>query len=398
MLTSGMNRGAGHRRDDTTLILLEAAADELIQVGQADFTMEGLARRGFFSVGAVYDRWKDREQCIADVAQTVAQTRLETFLDASKSLPGFIGTALENSDKTLTLLGEIFIAAQYMPAVQEPAHNLWVQAERRFRRWMGPGMSWYMASVCIGGALIDLMDVDRPSERGMDFFVAACRAEADPKSGPSLGGVTIEQVSIPQVPGPSRTDDVASSLIDAARVVLAERGASAAGARDIATVAGVTTGALYRRYEGKSRLLADVLVAQLEPDRYEWTWDLIRAFATEDPYDRAADVLAQRIVATGNDRAGQQVLLQIGVAARNEPALRSQVHQRISVAIDARREMIDHFKVVGLLREDLDAAVPAWAFQALPVGMRATLAVTDVSDADRAEAAMRALLVSVSAK
>ena len=393
-----MNPGGPHRRDQTTLRLLEAAAEELIEVGQADFTMEGLARRAFFSVGAVYNRWNDREQCIAETAQTVAVARLESLLHSADSLPTMVDTVLANPGRTLTLVGECFIATQNMAVVREPGIRLWILLQGGLQRWMDPGMAWYLSTLSVGGALIDLMDIPRPSTTGSTFFVAACRCEVDERASRFPGAVELGTVSIPEVPSPSRTDEVAASLIEAARTVLADRGASGAGTRDIATAAGVTTGALYRRYEGKSSLLADVLVSQLEPDRYLWTWDLIRALANEDPYGEAADVLAHRIVLAAEDRIAQQVLLQIGVAARNDPALRAQVQQRIAVAIDARRQMIEQFQAVSLLSEDLDPYVPAWAFQALPVGMRAALAVADVLDLEIIRAAMRSLLMAAPAK
>lgn len=48
-----MGQPRGERRDATTIALLAAAVEELLDEGQADFTMEGVARRAFFSVGTV---------------------------------------------------------------------------------------------------------------------------------------------------------------------------------------------------------------------------------------------------------------------------------------------------------------------------------------------------------
>lgn len=384
------------RRGGTTAALLEAAAAELIDVGQADFSMESVGRRAFFSVGAVYSRWPDRGACIADVAGSVALDRLAAHIATCKGVDDVARLIVANPDRIFTLIGECILAAQTMPEVVVPARRLLTELRESLRTWMGPGMAWYCSTVAIGGALLDLMDVARPNIRAAPLFVDACEAERHRTSAGGETGIVLGPIDIPNVPLPSRSDPVATSLIDAARVVLAERGASAAGARDIASAAGVTTGALYRRYEGKSRLLADVLVTELEPDRYSWTWDLISAFAKDDPYTEAADVLAERIVESSRDRSGQQVLLQIGVAARNDPTLRAQVNQRISVAVDARRDMVEHFMKVGLLRGDMDPFVVAWGFQALPIGMRAVLPMIDSLDTDEVRDSMRAVLVALS--
>lgn len=395
-LTERMTPGGGPRRDATTSALLDAAAEELIEVGQADFTMEGVARRAFFSVGAVYDRWPDREQCIADVAAVTVPARLAAVADAIPSLDAAVNVVLTNPDRLFTLIGECLIAGQTMPAAREPAQALVDHVQRSLRPWMGPGMSWYLSTLAVGGALLDLMEIPRLPSAAAPLFVDACRIELDRTQVRDAGGVDVGQVSLPDVPSPSRSDPVAAALIEAARAVLAQEGASAAGAREIASAAGVTTGALYRRYEGKSRLLADVLVTQLQPDRYLWTWDLIAAFAKDDPYEEAAGVLADRIVEACRDRAGQQVLLQIGVAARNEPALRAQVHQRITIAVQAREEMIRQFADVGLVRADVDPYVPAWGFQALPVGIRAMLPLVEGPDPASAQASMHAMLLAAS--
>ena len=58
-------------RDATTQTLVKAARAELLTVGQAEFAMEGVARRGFYSIGAVYNRWPDRESLLSDLAAEV---------------------------------------------------------------------------------------------------------------------------------------------------------------------------------------------------------------------------------------------------------------------------------------------------------------------------------------
>jgi|DEB0MinimDraft_3_1074331.scaffolds.fasta_scaffold21821_2 AcrR family transcriptional regulator len=77
--------------------------------------------------------------------------------------------------------------------------------------------------------------------------------------------------------------------------------------RRVSAQAGVTTGAIYRRYEGKGALLADVLLVALAPDRYEWTWELVAALASDDPYRAAADVMTAQLLAASRTEAEQRV-------------------------------------------------------------------------------------------
>lgn len=390
------------RRDATTEALLLAARDELLEQGQGDFAMESVGRRAFFSVGTVYERWPDKAALIADVATVLLPQEIGDVM-AGRATVGEIVDALINESRgrdAMVLLGESLLAGQSMLPVREPALAAWAALQGRLGASMGDGMAWYVGTLALGGALIGLMGIDAPSPaRGRREILAdAARIELEQEAAPAARDVRVEAVGLPQVPPPSRSDPVALSLVSAARLILAESGAAGATTRDIAATAGVTTGALYRRYDGKSGLLADVLVTQLQPDRYTWTWDLIRAFGQDEPYLAAGDVLAEVLLAASADRAAQQVLLQVGIAARNDPALRAQVAERIHSALDARRDMAEHFIEVGLLRDDVDPAVIAWGFQALPVGMRTLLPLTAGVDPRQARAAMQAVVTALAAR
>ena len=67
---------------------------------------------------------------------------------------------------------------------------------------------------------------------------------------------------------PKRTNE--DLLIDAAAEVFAERGYDGAGVAEIARRAGVTTGAIYSRYSGKSELLLEALNRSFEMHKNEF--------------------------------------------------------------------------------------------------------------------------------
>ncbi len=380
-------------RDATTQTLVEAARAELLTVGQAEFAMEGVARRGFYSIGTVYNRWPDREALLSDLAVDVVSPAIDEALRAADGPAAAIAWTLGDGRDDVLLAGEILLAGHTMPTVRPSSLDAWEALRGGLAAHLPESMAWYVATYAVGNALLHAIGIDgpEPATGRVTWFADASAGHAGPPA-PAPSMPRFDGVDVPVVPGPERTDDVAVALIGAARILLEAHGAAGTSTRGIAASAGVTTGALYRRYQGKSRLLADVLLTQLEPDRYTWTWDLVQALATADPFSDAATVLASRLIAVAEDAPAQKVLLQVGIAARSDPALREQIAERVKVAHAARVDMVRHFAETGVLREDVLPEVFAWGFQAIPVGVRATLPLGVPLDRDAVSASMAALL------
>ena len=368
---------------------------ELASVGQADFAMDRVAKGAYCSVGSIYERWNDRAQLLADLAcGPITELIREALLERDDARDA-IRWVLVEGNSTLLLAGEALLAGHTTPEVKAPAVALWEALESGLARNMPKPLAWYVATYAVGSALLGALGVQvhDPDAQRVRWIADAC---GDAQTGDAKRATvsSTDAVELPVVPDPSRGDDVSLALIAAAQALLSERGAEGTTTRDIAAGAGVTTGALYRRYEGKSGLLADVLVTQLEPDRYTWTWDLVQALASGDPVGQSAAVLAQRMVDVAQDLPAQQVLLQVGIAARNDPALRAQVVERIRVAHQARVDMVRHFADAGLLRTDVSAEVMAWGLQVIPVGVRATLPLGVPLDVNQVATASAALLAA----
>ena len=380
-------------RDATTQTLVEAARAELLTVGQAEFAMEGVARRGFYSIGTVYNRWPDREALLSDLAVDVVSPAIDEALRAADGPAAAIAWTLGDGRDDVLLAGEILLAGHTMPTVRPSSLDAWEALRGGLAAHLPESMAWYVATYAVGNALLHAIGIDgpEPATGRVTWFADASAGHAGPPA-PAPSMPRFDGVDVPVVPGPERTDDVAVALIGAARILLEAHGAAGTSTRGIAASAGVTTGALYRRYQGKSRLLADVLLTQLEPDRYTWTWDLVQALATADPFSDAATVLANRLIAVAQDAPAQKVLLQVGIAARSDAALREQIAERVQVAHAARSDMVRHFAETGVLREDVSPEVFAWGFQTIPVGVRATLPLGVPLDRDAVSASMAALL------
>ena len=398
-LTQAMAPDGSDPRTPTTGALVDAALAELLAAGQADFAMERVARGAFFSVGSVYERWPDRELLLADIGRGPIASDLAEGIAAAPDTTSAIDWVLSAGNEQVLLGSEILLAGHTMPGVRASSLLVWEAVFGGLARRMPESIAWYVATYAIGNALLEVIGVPgpEPATGRTTWITDACIAEEaapriDTQTAPPVG------VDVPEVPLPARSDPVAVALIGAAQMLLQERGVGGASTRDIAANAGVTTGAIYRRYEGKSRLLADVLLTQLEPDRYTWSWDLVTALASDDPYSGASDVIAARMIEVARDEAAQRVLLQVGIAARSDAHLQAQIAERIRIANTARTDMVQHFIDAGLLRSDVSAGVFAWGFQTVPVGVRATLPLGIPLDRETVVDAMRALLAASAAR
>ena len=397
--TERVKPGGASDRDATTRALVDAALAELRAFGQADFAMERVARGAFYSVGSVYERWPDRNALLADIGIDPIASSIAEALESAEDATAAIEWSLGSGMPTVLLGGEILLAGHTSPPARAASLAVWDALIQGLRRHLPPDMAWYVATYAVGNALLDVIGVPgpEPAVGRVRWLLDACAvAGSTPPSG--TGAPVPGTVDIPVVPEPIGTDTVATALISAAQVLLQERGAVGTYTRDIAAGAGVTTGALYRRYDGKSRLLADVLLTQLAPDRYIWTWDLVRALASADPYAASAVVVVDRMREMAQDAPAQKVLLQVGIAARNDPGLRTQIGQRVDVAHRARIDMVRHFVDAGLLRTDVSPEVLAWGFQAIPVGVRATMPLGIPLDVDAANSSIAALITASAAR
>ncbi|MGA0067702.1 MAG: TetR/AcrR family transcriptional regulator [Candidatus Nanopelagicales bacterium] len=377
--------------------LLEAARAELRDVGQAAFTMDAVARRAYYSPGAIYQRWPDRVSLLGDVGREVLAD-LEGALAGVGDAEASISFALDDGRDLLGLVSEILIAGHTSTDIRDVSLAMWSALRTAMGRHLPPGMAWYLSIVGLGDAMLASIDIAAPLPVGprIRWMLDACDVEAMGLHVPRPGALT--QADVPAVPQPARSDPTTLALIQAAQSLLAEQGAESLSTRRVSAQAGVTTGAIYRRYDGKGALLADVLLVALAPDRYEWTWELVAALASDDPYWAAADVMTAQLLAASRNEAEQRVLLQIGVAARTDTALRAQIQERVRVASEARCAMCDHLGKAGVIRADIDPAVLAWGFQSEPVGLRAIIPLGIPVDEEAATLSMRAALTAAAAR
>ena len=361
--------------------------------------MEGVANRGYYAVGTIYARWPDRLALLAAIGRDPIASTISAALAASGSPEESIAWILESGRSHLQLAGEILIAAHDNHQLMDTATLVWDSLLHGLERTLPPSTAWLLANYGLGLALLDAIGLPgpQPATGRVRWLADSCDVEAGHLLRKTAHDAT-GALEIPDVPRPERDDPTSQLLIAAAREVLRERGSPAASTRTIATAAGVTTGAIYSRYPGKAHLLADVLRSELAPGVYSWTMDVLTALASDEPYRAAADVMADRLVAAAQDETSMRVLLQIGVAARNDATLRGQVQQRIVVADEAKHMMFAHFISAGVLRADVAPGVFSWGFQTLPVGLRVTTPLGIKVDPDVVREALRSNLAAAAAR
>jgi AcrR family transcriptional regulator len=138
-------------------------------------------------------------------------------------------------------------------------------------------------------------------------------------------------------------------LLAAAVEVFVEQGYEGARLQDIARAAGLTTGAVYANFRGKSELLFAAIGA-----RAELEMDALLA-ETEARDPRALlEVLGDRLVA---ERRQPPLLVDAIAAARRDPALAAGMRERLDGRVRLLTEIVERAKADGSLDPALDAAV-----------------------------------------
>ncbi|MDG1877510.1 MAG: helix-turn-helix domain containing protein [Acidimicrobiales bacterium] len=159
----------------------------------------------------------------------------------------------------------------------------------------------------------------------------------------------------------ARSDELTDRLLQAAIEVFTDRGIEKAGVAAIARRAGVTTGAIYSRWEGKQELLLDALDVVL----VQQVADLLAA----GPQASAADVL-ESLGAHLLDReaASDALLLEAMVTARRDPDFRELFNARVRDEEGHLALLIDNGKEAGIVDPALSTAAIVTLCQAISFG------------------------------
>lgn len=164
----------------------------------------------------------------------------------------------------------------------------------------------------------------------------------------------------PMHTGPE-SDPIRAALIDAAAEVFAEEGYSGARVQSIAERAGLTTGAIYNRFSGKSELLLEAL------DRH--TTALLHDLAEAEL--GATDILQTVGVSLlDNESPASALLLESFMAARREEDIADRLRPRLADERSRLAKLVDAEKGDGQLSAELDTDAIVTFCQSVGLGMR----------------------------
>lgn len=159
----------------------------------------------------------------------------------------------------------------------------------------------------------------------------------------------------------ARSDELTDRLLQAAIEVFTDRGIEKAGVAAIARRAGVTTGAIYSRWEGKQELLLDALDVVL----VQQVADLLAA----GPQASAADVLGSLGAhLLEREAASDALLLEAMVTARRDPDFRELFNARVHDEEGHLALLIDNGKEAGIVDPALSTAAIVTLCQAISFG------------------------------
>ena len=159
----------------------------------------------------------------------------------------------------------------------------------------------------------------------------------------------------------STDDDLRVRLVAAAAEVFAESGYDGARVAEIAARAGLTTGAIYNRFGGKSDLLFEAIELHTSAQ--------LRALLAGS--DAPTDILARlgSGLLTGQHASGETLLLEAIVAARRNPELADMLQFRLAEIHRQLAKLVEEAKATGSVDPDLDTAAVVALCQGLGLGI-----------------------------
>ncbi|MCH1513245.1 MAG: helix-turn-helix domain containing protein [Acidimicrobiales bacterium] len=150
-------------------------------------------------------------------------------------------------------------------------------------------------------------------------------------------------------------------LITAAAEVFAERGYDGAGVAEIARRAGVTTGAIYSRYRGKSELLFDVLDSRVG--------DHLESILSSSEHNSPADLLST-LGSHLLDQHGDEdpLFLEAVVASRRDSEMSEMMSRKLEDEGMGLAKIIEEAKSDGQIDNSIDTASIVTFAQAISLG------------------------------
>ncbi len=148
---------------------------------------------------------------------------------------------------------------------------------------------------------------------------------------------------------PTADPTVADRLIEAAGQVFSEEGYEGATVAEIARRAGLTTGAIYSRFDGK----ADLLLAAIDRHAAPGFELLFREPRFAGQSEQILSVAGRHLVDVDASEAGE-LLLEAFVAARRDPKVAELMRNRLEERAGLVAEVVERAQAEGNIDPELD--------------------------------------------
>lgn len=233
-------------------------------------------------------------------------------------------------------------------------------------------LAWWVVSTWIGYSLLVTSDCRVPStlpDAISTMLRSSIHLIPDSDNHSATQHALPTPMSSTETSNNAPLDSLGHGVLHAARQRILREGLDATDVRSIAREQGVTTGAIYRRFAGKSEILEKVLERELPFNRRTWVPLFIAALA-EGGAEAAAEVLTLATEPVWTDRATAHLLLEFTVAAHSDENILRKLHESITQSAHERERLFVALINEQLVRPDLAPELAAWMLQVPPIGMR----------------------------
>jgi len=370
-MVTAEGRAMSNRSAETTSHIRDTAIRLLVRDGHSNLTMDSLAAGSYVSVGSVYARWPNRTGLFMDLIETCIVPAIDEIARAEDGLRGRLAAAMRPGRTAMAIgaLTEIALASTHIEEIQPKINETAVKFVESMSPGANPGISWLLASSVIGWSVLNGGGCGIPdfADELSDLVHSMC--STDLHAVASRQTPVLCEPPVPTSPHVKADDDIARSLVRETTKSLAESGLNGSTTKNIAARAGVTTGAMYRRYTSKMDLVHDSLVRELSPPRYEWTAAFLSAFAGNSEQS-PGEILSQQVLRLVSDRYRSVSDLQIIHAARLDDHLRSTLNTQLHSAAKARSTMFGQLRDEGVVSTTMSTELLGWLIQCAPTGAR----------------------------
>lgn len=366
--------------------ILDTAASEIQKVGYDGVALTSIAASCNFATSAIYNRFPTKEILL----ETLVAERLEPDLgsaiddldaelwveDNPTALTEATGAVIDRD--LLATLHELELAACHNPAARllvEPfadnrlasalAARKVAETSDRLRPGQDPRAQAMLAhSGRIGNHLLSL--VSTPPQGGsstVDHLIrlAVLDIPFDTIAKPEAR-VPVRPDPGPSVPDPSSLDATGLSLLDSGAIIFATEGYHNTSVARIARAAGVTTGAIYNRFDGKADLFNQILLHGIFVTDLRDSIDLSTALAASESFEQSAillTTLAERARSPEGIR-DRSLRLEAREAAGSEAQVAAFLAPMQDHLLARVAGIFRDSQEAGTMRDDLDPEVLSW--------------------------------------